>query len=394
MATAVLDIDLKNLPPIIAGLENYSKAFILARYGGRPVASKIMPVKDGQVVLDELVNDILNENQEQLRLAWTDEKLSSVFPARQPGLKNVTVAICTRNRAADLKNCLDKLLLLRSSGHEILVVDNAPSNDETKNLVLKYPGVRYVLESLPGLNTARNTAIREANGSIIAFIDDDALPDSNWLNALVKNFDHPLVMCVTGMTMPSELETPAQEAFEAFSPFSRGFARKIFKGESMQSFSAGHIGAGANMAIRKEVIGLAGAFDEALDAGTITQSGGDHEYFLRILLKGYHIVYEPEALNWHRHRRSFPELYQTIKGYGTGNYATWTRLVLKGEWSFALQAYSWLVNNQLPGMARSVLKKQGSRSFRLQLLEWYGCIQGPWAYLLSRSAIKKRKRNG
>ncbi len=49
-----------------------------------------------------------------------------------------------------------------------------------------------------------------------------------------------------------------------------------------------------------------------------TQSGGDHEFFARILLAGFYIVYEPEGLSWHRHRRTWEETHKAIQGYGTG----------------------------------------------------------------------------
>ena len=70
------------------------------------------------------------------------------------------------------------------------------------------------------------------------------------------------------------------------------------------------------MAFRRTGFERFGLFDEALDAGTPARSGGDTEMFSRVLAAGLRIVYEPAALCWHRHRRTWPELCDTLYGYG------------------------------------------------------------------------------
>ena len=101
---------------------------------------------------------------------------------------SATIAICTRNRTDDLRRCLDALIKLPNDGQEILVIDNAPSNDDTLKLVEDYSKVRYVREPRPGLNIARNRALKEASNEIVAFTDDDAVPDQLWLRGLLKNY--------------------------------------------------------------------------------------------------------------------------------------------------------------------------------------------------------------
>ncbi|MCA1627002.1 MAG: glycoside hydrolase family 2, partial [Acidobacteria bacterium] len=96
-----------------------------------------------------------------------------------------------------------------------------------------------------------------------------------------------------------------------------------------------------NMALRRSAVEQVGFFDEALDAGTPARSGGDNEMFTRILLAGYRIVYEPAALNCHRHRRTWEELRAAIYGYGVGVYAAWTRsLLVEGELSALKVAFN------------------------------------------------------
>ena len=390
MPTAVLDLDLTKLPAQIAVPDPYTRAYILIRYKGKPVGKIWVPVINGQLKTAHIHPEMMSAVEPALKKAWLHEYLQwderAVAGHIPPA---ATVAICTRNRTADLKRCLDALMQLPDDGQQVMVIDNCPSTNETQQLVANYPRVRYVLEQKPGLDVARNTALRESATEIVAFIDDDAVPDPNWLRALLANFNDSRVLCVTGMTMPLELETEAQEAFESYSPFCKGFARKVYSSESHNPLLAAPIGAGANMAFRKSVLELVGAFDEALDAGTPTESGGDHEFFVRILLAGYQIVYEPEALNWHRHRRTWPETIKAIRGYGIGVYAFWTRLLmLEKERGVLRFTYRWFFGQQLPNIMRSIFRRPGSHPLKLLLAELRGCFLGPWKYYASRRRLK------
>lgn len=393
MATAILDIELTNMPDEINGLYGYSHAFMLIRYKGTPIGKLTVPLIHGRLKMQQLSSTIYRSVSNQFWKAFTndfldyDETVISSFVAPK-----ASIAICTRNRTDDLRRCLDAIMLLPNNGQEVLVIDNCPSNNDTKDLVATYPSVRYIVESRPGLDVARNRALKEASNEIVAFTDDDAVPDRNWLKALIKNFNNPLVMCVAGITMPLELETDAQEAFERYSPFSKGFNRVVYSRETHHPLSAGRIGAGANMALRKTVLKTVGKFDEALDAGTVTESGGDHEYFVRILLAGYQIVYEPDALNWHRHRRTHQETYKAIRGYGIGVYAFWTRLFfVEKQFEIIKFPYQWFIHNQLPNTIKSLLKRPGSQPLNLRIGELYGCLLGPWKYLIARRRLNRKR---
>jgi GT2 family glycosyltransferase len=147
------------------------------------------------------------------------------------------------------------------------------------------------------------------------------------------------------------------------------------------------------MAIRREVLERIGPFDDALDVGTPTRSGGDTEMFSRILASGYRIIYDPAALSWHRHRRSWEELRQTIYGYGVGVYAFWTRIVLtEGNLINVLgHSCNWFFFYQLRNVFKSLLRRPGSIPLDLLFAELKGCAAGPWAYLSSRKHLRSRK---
>lgn len=230
MPTAVLDIEFNHLPHEITGLERYSHALVLLRLHGKPVAQTRLPIINGLIrgtdlrtALADAASWFFWENWLYHYLEWEPQISYST------SLPTVTIATCTRDRPDDLKHCLEGILGLPDDGQEILIVDNAPSTDETRRLVEQFPTVRYVCEPRPGLNNARNRALYEARTEIVAFIDDDATPDQNWLRALLKNYADPFVMCVTGQAMPLELETEAQEWFERYISFMRGFKRRVFE---------------------------------------------------------------------------------------------------------------------------------------------------------------------
>ncbi|RJR35249.1 MAG: glycosyltransferase [Desulfobacteraceae bacterium] len=386
MPTAVLDLDLSRLPSEISGLERYSHAYILVRFGGRPVGSAHVRLVDGRIAGDDLREALIHAAGWRLWEAWLDmrlrpEEAGSIRPLHQ----SATIAVCTRDRPAELRRCLDALDRLFAERQEIVVVDNCPKTDETCRLVKRYGSMRYVREDRPGLNSARNRALREARHEFVAFIDDDAVPDPDWLQVLLSNFDDPLVFCVTGLTMPLELETKAQEWFERCSPFGRGFTRVVYDSSNCSPPSAGRAGAGVNMAFRRSVLNHVGSFDETLDAGTPTRSGGDTEMLSRLLATGYRIVYDPAALNWHLHKKTWEELTQTLYGYGVGLYAFWMRtLLVEREWSVLKTASAWFFKYQLRQILSNLLRRPGRRPLDLIWAELRGCFWGPWAYVQSR----------
>jgi GT2 family glycosyltransferase len=393
LPTAVLDLDLQQLPPAITVPERYHRALILIRLRGRPVGQALLRVVNGRIGGRELRDALVDAADSTLWKRWLHDYLEwEETGATNAAPPTATVAVCTRDRPEDLQRCLEALMRLPDDGQELLVVDNCPSTDATHRLVERYGPVRYVHESRPGLDVARNRALREAKHEIIAFTDDDAAPDPGWLRALLRNFDDPSVLCVTGLTMPLELETRAQEVFERYSPFGRGFTRAVWDSTKLSSSASGKVGAGVNMALRRSTLEHIGPFDEALDVGTPTHSGGDTEMFSRILSAGYRIVYDPAALSWHRHRRTWSELRRTFYGYGVGVYAAWTRsLLVEGELSGLKLAWNWLRHSQLRALARALLKRRKTVPLDLILAELCGCIAGPRAYLSSCKRLRTSK---
>lgn len=305
--------------------KGYEAVLVLARVAGAPVGCLTLPAIDGVCDGDRL----LDRAHETLEEAIARQSAVNAVRTAAVPLPSVTVAICTRDRAADLARCLDAVDVLSPQPDEVIVVDNASRDSAVREMVARHRCARYVLEPQPGLDRARNRAIAESRCDIIAFTDDDVVVDPLWVGALREAFaDDPRVQAVTGLVMPLELEAPAQMLFERYGGFGRGFRRRFYDvdrrcGERAAQLhgGTGKFGTGANMAFRRALFAEIGRFDPALDVGTVTNGGGDLDMFFRVLQAGHTLRYEPAAITWHRHRRSYAELRRQIANNGVGFYS-------------------------------------------------------------------------
>lgn len=117
---------------------------------------------------------------------------------------NLSVCICTYNRANLLTRTLKAVLAQTRLPGEIVVIDNG-STDATRQVVDDLAvecltPIRYVYEEKPGIAHARNRAIQEAKGEYLAFVDDDAWPETYWLEELLRAVEtqEPSPVCVVG----------------------------------------------------------------------------------------------------------------------------------------------------------------------------------------------------
>jgi glycosyltransferase involved in cell wall biosynthesis len=244
--------------------------------------------------------------------------------SRPPSL---TIAVCTKDRAVRLKRLLTSLDVVRSDSPfrslEVIVVDNASVDPETREVARSFQGVRYLSEPKTGLDFARNAAISAATGDLVAYLDDDVVVDRNWLSGLYEAWaDCPDAGGYSGLVLPYRLDTPAQIRFERQGGFGRGFDRLYHgnrkSGNPLHPVGAGVVGAGANMCFRRELLVRLGGFDEALDTGAPLPGGGDLDIFYRVIRAGYIIVYEPRYAVYHEHRETLKQLRRQYWSWGLG----------------------------------------------------------------------------
>ncbi|RJR35250.1 MAG: glycosyltransferase [Desulfobacteraceae bacterium] len=390
MALKVLEIDVAEKIPALLSHRPYEGIHILVKYRRQPV---------GWVTLGNLQEPA---NPEQLREAIAEELGESLVRAAlgrhlQPISSDkvdtlpISVIVCTRDRTAQLRRCLQSLVELEYPNYEIIVVDNAPSSDDTAGLAAGMP-VRYVCEERPGLDRARNRGIAEALYGIVAFTDDDALPDRNWLNAISSAFAKREVMAVTGPVIPGELETDAQILFElGYGGMGHGFRERTIRPQTItlrDLFWSSGFGVGCNMAFRREIFTSVGLFDVVLDVGTPSMGAGDIEMFHRIVARGHTLVYEPTVLVRHIHRRGIEALRRQLlhNGSGFGCYlfscARNRTLSRRAILFFACREWFW----------RWILRRLFRPGFiprRLIVAELAGMLSSPVAYLASRRSSSR-----
>jgi len=328
---ALLDIEVTQPLPSIWMSRGTSGIAVLVRREGRPVHFWMESLsQDGIFTEQELGREILERSGLNVLKASIRDELIPPHDEDELGeLPSITVAICTRDRTGYLERCLHSIQALELSffekpvSLEILVIDNAPSTDDTRILASSVPHVQYALEPRPGLDFARNRAIKEASGDLLAYVDDDVVVDSGWLRGLLEAWqEHPDAGGFTGQVLPYELTTEAQIIFEQRGGFRRGFDTirygRTLDGHPAYPCSAGIFGTGANMVFQRCVLAKLNGFDEALDTGPPLPAAGDHDIFYRLIRAGHAIVYKPDMLVFHQHRRERKSLIRQYWSWGMG----------------------------------------------------------------------------
>jgi len=212
------------------------------------------------------------------------------------------------------------------------------------------------------------------------------------------------VDCVTGLVLPYALETPAQQWFEQWGGFGKGFRRTRFdaRGASgsddlrtgpLYPFAAGLFGSGNSMAWRAMSYRELGGCDPLLGAGSATRSGEDLELFIRLVRSGGVLVYTPHAMVRHEHRRAFDDLIDQMRGYGTGLLPLFA--VYVGRRPKELFA----VARRVPGGVRHLLAGDSARNRNrtkdfppeLSKAELRGVLAGPFALLRGLVTAPRRR---
>jgi len=383
---------------------------ILVRRKGVPIAFWLQEVNGiPGIPVEELARTIGAKAGEKIVAEAIHDEMT--LPSSAVFLPFLTIVICTKDRPEGVERLLRSLreqmaaLPEGSAGYEILIVDNAPSDERTRELAAHYPEVRYAREPRPGLNFARNRALREASGEVLAFLDDDVIVDQYWSIGLARAWaENRDAAAFTGQVLPMELETEAQVIFEMRGGFRRGFDRvrygPVLPGNPLYPGGAGIFGAGANMAFRAAVLKQLGGFDEALDTGAAVPGGGDLDIFYRIIRAGYPLVYEPRFLVFHQHRRDMRSLFvQYRRSWGLG-FMCYVSKCLKNDPERRVNLIRlilwWFVNLLLYFQRHLRRKLQGRRHFPPSLFLgelWGGAIGLLGGYSRSRRRVDEiRKR--
>jgi GT2 family glycosyltransferase len=333
----------------------------------------------------------------------TDEKLAEEPTARP----FVSVVLNTRDRPASAVATLHGILASRYQPFEIVLVDNAPSSDATKDAAAAEfgddPRVRYLREPRRGTSWAKNRGVAAAAGDIIAFTDDDVRVDPWWLDGIVRGFGRTDdVACVTGLIATGALDTAVQLYFDR--RVGAGYLRegRVFDltenrdDSPLYPYSAGVLGGGANFALTRGAFDELGGFNEVLGAGSPCRGGEDLDVFMRTVLAGHRLVYEPSAIVWHVVRAEPAELPAQMRAWGSGTTAALTALVLRNRRArLDLLRKVPAAAIRLPALGeRTATPSDGADDgpampSGMAAQELRGMMLGPWRYLRARWKLRR-----
>ena len=219
-------------------------------------------------------------------------------PARGP---RFSVIVCTRNGSATLRGCLEAIERQSWPDREVLVIDDG-STDATREIASSFPFVRYHHQPPAGLGVARNFGLRLAQGEILAYTDDDCLPDEDWLARLATAFDDPRWVAAGGPNIPP----PARNRTEALVASAPGAPTHVL----LTDEEAEHL-PGCNLAIRKSALQAIGGFHPDFHA-----AGDDVDVCWRLREAGGRLRFVPAAFVWHHRRFSVRAYLRQQSGYG------------------------------------------------------------------------------
>jgi len=239
----------------------------------------------------------------------------------------VSVVIATRNRPNQLRSCLQSLIKSKLKPLEIIVVDQS-TNSESKNVIsaIDHNLIRYFKLQSRGKSKSLNFGINKTKGELIAFTDDDCLVDLNWVGNIQDTFQkNSSIAGVFGQILPYKPQ--AHEGKICPSIF-LNHQKKII---SKPCLHWQQIGFGSNMAFRKKVFKKEGKFKTWLGPGSIDSNAEDAEFSLRLLLKGYKILYNPKIKVRHNRWLSKTEFNKLYLSYACGELACYGYFNFQGQ---------------------------------------------------------------
>ena len=219
---------------------------------------------------------------------------------------SVSVAIVTRNRANSLKRLLWSLSKQTAQPSEVVIIDNG-STDKTRETVFffrRFLPIAYYYESQIGIPYARNRALKEARGEIIAFIDDDCEAGYHWVEKIRdahKKFSK--TVAIQGITKSLPVKS-------IFSMIVQPFYRLWFENNTIKANRL-LICDTKNLSLKRNLLkSLHIAFDASFPRGS------DVDFAKKLITEGQEIISEPSIYNAHWERST---VFSFLKQY-TNNY--------------------------------------------------------------------------
>ncbi len=222
-----------------------------------------------------------------------------MHPEPTPSAQRVSVVIPVLNAAATLPALLEALFSQEPAApHELVLVDSL-STDATREIGRARDRVRIVPIARFSHGGARNLGAREAEGEIVVFLTQDALPrDARWLAALLAPFADPQVAAVYSRQIPRPDAPPTERFFLGYHFPADQPARRVKTGGGPLALEDVFF-SNVSSAVRRTVL-LRHPFDETLIMSE------DQQFARDIIAAGHAVVYAPDSAVVHSHRYTLP----------------------------------------------------------------------------------------
>jgi mycofactocin system glycosyltransferase len=220
----------------------------------------------------------------------------------------VTVIVPVKDRAEELRRCLESLARLRYPRErvDVVVVDDGSADESAA--VARELGARVVPSGGQGTGpaAARNRGAREAQGELLAFLDSDCTASPGWLAELVGRFDDPEVGAVGGRVEGMHCATRLDRYEARMSSLSLGTRELSGRGGDDTFYLPS-----CNLLVRRRAFLDAGGFRAGMHVGE------DVDLTWRLRDMGCRLVYAPRGWVYHEHRNRLGAFLRRRFEYGT-----------------------------------------------------------------------------
>jgi len=203
-----------------------------------------------------------------------------------------------------VRESVPKILNLDWPDFEIIIFPDEP---DSKN---SWPKTKLIASGKIGPAGKRNLALKYASGEIVAFLDDDAYPEKDWLKQAIGYFSDPKVAAVGGPAItPADdgvLQKVSGAVYESYIGGAGVRNRYLSVGETREVDDWPTV----NLLVRKDIFEKVGGFDCSF------WPGEDTKLCLDIIHQGSKIVYGPKVIAYHHRRSNLLKHFKQIGGYG------------------------------------------------------------------------------
>jgi GT2 family glycosyltransferase len=257
----------------------------------------------------------------------------------------VTVVLPTIGRPELVRSCLESLARCEPRAGEILVVDSS-DDDAVANVVVGFAdaGARRIACRTPGLGSAFNLGLQEAQHEIVLLTNDDCTVEPSWVERGLRHASLDANTMVTGRVRPQG--DPAVVPSTNDDPVAREYSRQVAFVLYTQS-----------MALHRTVLLEFGGFD-----GRIQPAAEDNDLSYRWLRAGRRIRYEPDFVVWHHDWRSREQLERLYVGYGIGQGMVYGKHLRRGDLVVAWYLAGAVATGLRGLLARAIRRRRTSHA--------------------------------